>query len=114
MPKAGKKLTVYLDQNFISHMAKADIDNRVRKDFTDLFNVLHEGFLSEKLVVVSSWFHKIETSLLPEDESYIRERIENYRAWMGQINLKNLDDIYSAQLNRSLKDFKNKLCTDIN
>jgi hypothetical protein len=33
MPKRTKKLIVYLDQNFISEMAKADINAKVKQEW---------------------------------------------------------------------------------
>lgn len=65
MPKRTKKLLVYLDQNFISEMAKADFNDRVKQEWKGLYELLKEGFLDEKLVVPQSWFHDIETSLAP-------------------------------------------------
>jgi hypothetical protein len=62
MPKRTKKLLVYLDQNFISEMAKADVNDKVKQEWKDLFPLLKEGFLEEKLVVPQSWFHNVETS----------------------------------------------------
>jgi hypothetical protein len=32
MPKRTKKLLVYLDQNFISELAKADINDKVKQE----------------------------------------------------------------------------------
>ena len=65
MPKRTKKLLVYLDQNFISEMAKADVNVKVKQEWKDLFSLLKEGFLGEKLVVPQSWFHDVETSFAP-------------------------------------------------
>jgi len=48
MPKRTKKLLVYLDQNFISEMAKADINDKVKPEWKDLYRLLKEGFLDEK------------------------------------------------------------------
>jgi hypothetical protein len=41
MPKRTKKLLIYLDQNFISEMAKADVNDKVKQEWKDLF----QGFL---------------------------------------------------------------------
>jgi hypothetical protein len=65
MPKRTKKLLIYLDQNFISEIAKAGINNRVKPEWKQLFELLKEGFLDEKLVVPQSRFHSLETSLAP-------------------------------------------------
>lgn len=107
MGKLSEKLIVYLDQNFISEIAKSETNSKVRKEFNDLFKLLHKGFLEEKLVVPSSWFHEIETCLIPE----FKEKIKEIQAYMGQIRLEHKEDIYTFQLGRAVNDFleiKNK------
>ncbi len=74
MPKRTKKLLVYLDQNFIIEMAKADVNDKVKQEWKDLFPLLKEGFLEEKLVVPQSWFHDVETSFAP----VLKERIVRF------------------------------------
>jgi hypothetical protein len=39
MPKRTKKLLVYLDQNFISNMAKGRVNERVNPEFGDVFSL---------------------------------------------------------------------------
>jgi hypothetical protein len=51
-----RKLLVYLDQNFISEMAKP-AHGGVRPDFKELYAILHKGFWNEQLVVLRSRFH---------------------------------------------------------
>jgi len=63
MGKRTKKLVVYLDQNFLSDMSKADINENVRPEFKDIYELLHAGFVNEKLVVPGSVLHDIESSL---------------------------------------------------
>lgn len=107
MGKLSEKLVIYLDQNFISEIAKAEINSKVRKEFRELFELLHKGFLEEKLVVPSSWFQKIETCLAPE----LKERIGEVQAYMGQISMENKENIYTCQLGRAANGFlgiKNK------
>ncbi len=43
MGKCTQKLLVYLDQNLLSEMSKADIDERVRPEFKDIYELLHHG-----------------------------------------------------------------------
>jgi hypothetical protein len=62
MPSRPRKLLVYLDQNFISEMAKPG-HSGVRPDFRELYSVLHKGFWNEQLVVLRSRFHDLETRL---------------------------------------------------
>jgi hypothetical protein len=63
MPKLTKKLLVYLDQNFISEMAKAPINECVKPEFSEIYELLHKGFVEEKLVVPQSSMHDVETSM---------------------------------------------------
>lgn len=93
-PKRTKKLIVYLDQNFISEMAKADSNKRVKPEFKHIYELLHKGFLDEKLVVPSSWFHDVETSLAVE----LKERIVSYQNYLGQVRLDFPESVRRAQI----------------
>lgn len=83
MPKHAKKLIVYLDQNFISEMAKADTNPVVNPQFKRIHELLHQGFIDEKLTVARSFFHEIETSLSPT----LKECITKHQGYMGQLDL---------------------------
>ena len=63
MVSTPKSCLVYLDQNFLSDMAKADINEKVRPEFKEIYELLHQGFVDEKLVVPASLLHDIESSL---------------------------------------------------
>jgi len=102
MPKFTKKLVVYLDQNFISEMAKAATNPRVSPLFTSIYNLLHQGFLEEKTAVPSSWFHDIESSFAPD----LKGRINDLLAHMGQIDLQYPDTISRFQFHRAIKVFQ--------
>jgi hypothetical protein len=108
MPKRTKKLLVYLDQNFISEMAKADINDKVKPEWKELYRLLQEGFLDEKLVVPQSWFHNIETSLAP----VLKERIVSYQNYLGQVSLRNADYVRNFQTGRYLQRFLGKADED--
>jgi len=62
-PKRTQKLLVYLDQNFLSEMSKAETHEKVRTEFKEVYELLHRGFIEEKLVVPGSWLHDVESSL---------------------------------------------------
>ena len=83
MPKRSKKLIVYLDQNFISEMAKAGSNKCIKPEFYQIYELLHQGFLDEKLVVPASWFHDVETSLSIE----LKDKIISYQNYLGQVRL---------------------------
>jgi hypothetical protein len=39
MPKRTKKLVLYLDQNFISETAKGPINERVKREFSKIYEI---------------------------------------------------------------------------
>ena len=84
MGKRTKKLLVYLDQNFLSEMSKADINEKVRPEFKEIYELLHQGFTDEKLVVPSSLLHDIESSLA----THLKDRINTYQHYLGQVRLR--------------------------
>jgi hypothetical protein len=104
MPKRSKKLLVYLDQNFISEMAKADVNDKVKQEWKDLFSLLKEGFLEEKLVVPQSWFHDVETSFAP----VLKGRIVSYQNYLGQVDLHRAPHVRIHQMGRFLGRFLGK------
>jgi hypothetical protein len=108
MPKRTKKLLVYLDQNFISEVAKADINERIKPEWRQLYELLHEGFVTEKLVVPQSWFHDVETSLAPS----LKERIKRYQGYLGQVRLQNSEHVRRFQTARFLQRFLGRDDTD--
>lgn len=79
MGKRTQKLLVYLDQNFLSEMSKVDINDKVRPEFKEIYDLLHRGFLDEKLVVPGSWLHDIESSLA----THLKDRISTYQHYLG-------------------------------
>lgn len=93
MGKRTRKLLVYLDQNFLSDMSKADVDDRVRPEFREIYTLLHQGFVDEKLVVPSSLLHDIESSL----DTRLKDRIATYQHYLGQVRLFRPDEIRNRQ-----------------
>jgi hypothetical protein len=93
MGKRTKKLVVYLDQNFLSEVSKADINEKVRPEFKDIYEFLHQGFLDEKLVVPRSLLHDIESSLA----THLKDRINTYQHYLGQVRLYRPDEIRNTQ-----------------
>ncbi len=51
MGERTQKLLIYLDQNFLSEMSKADVNEKVRPEFSEIYELLHQGFIDEKIVV---------------------------------------------------------------
>jgi hypothetical protein len=104
MGKSTKKLLVYLDQNFLSEMSKADLNEKVRPEFSDIYELLHQGFLDEKLVVPSSLLHDIESSLA----THLKDRIKSYQHYLGQVRLRRPDEIREAQVQMAWGHFSGR------
>ena len=100
MTSRPRKLLVYLDQNFISEMAKPTHD-RVRPDFRELYSILHEGFWNEQLVVLRSRFHDVETSLA----GLLKDPIRRRRSTLGHVDTAREWDIRDSQIVASLHKF---------
>jgi hypothetical protein len=108
MGKRTQKLLVYLDQNFLSEMSKADVNEKVRPEFKEIYELLHQGFVDEKLVVPSSLLHDIESSLT----THLRERIVTYQHYLGQVRLYRPDEIWSTQVFAALDGFMGRTSED--
>jgi hypothetical protein len=93
MGKRSQKLLVYLDQNFLSEMSKADINEKVRPEFKEIYELLHQGFVDEKLVVPGSLLHDVESSLA----THLKDRIVTYQHYLGQVRLYRPDEIGNTQ-----------------
>ena len=104
MGKVFQKLIVYLDQNFLSNMAKVEDNDRVNPRYKKIYDLLHEGFVEEKLVVPRSFFHDLETSLAPD----LRDRIQRIQGALGQIDLRNRDQVKTSELERAAEEFNGK------
>jgi len=107
-PKRTRKLLVYLDQNFLSEMSKADINENVRPEFKEIYELLHEGFISEKLVVPQSRLHDVETSLA----SHLKDRIVSYQNYLGQVDLYRPEEIESKQIAATFEKFMGRPADD--
>src|ERR1017187_10260385 len=101
MGKRSQKLLVYLDQNFLSEMSKADINENVRPEFKEIYELLHQGFLDEKLVVPGSLLHDIESSLA----THLKDRIVTYQHYLGKVRLYRPDEIRNTQTFAALDRF---------
>lgn len=108
MPKKTRKLLVYLDQNFLSAMAKADGDQKINPAFTEIYRLLHQGFVDEKLVVPSSVLHDIESSLA----THLKDRIATYQGYLGQVHLRRPEEIWNRQIEAGLARFSGQAAQD--
>jgi hypothetical protein len=108
MPKRTRKLLVYLDQNFLSEMSKADTHEKVRPEFKDVYELLHQGCVDEKLVVPGSWLHDVESSLA----RHLKDRIVAYQHYLGQVRLYRPDEIRNAQTSAAFERFSGRAAPD--
>jgi hypothetical protein len=108
MPKRTKKLVVYLDQNFLSEMSKADTHENVRPEFKEVYELLHQGFVDEKLVVPGSWLHDVESSLA----THLKDRIVSYQHYLGQVRLYRPDEIRDTQTSAAFERFAGRAAAD--
>jgi hypothetical protein len=93
-----KKFLLYLDQNFVSEMAKLGANDKVRPDFQRLFDILHNGFRDEKLVALRSTIHEIETSL----SGHLRDPIRGRQSMLGHVDLEPPYTVKRRQIGRAL------------
>jgi hypothetical protein len=96
-----RKLLVYLDQNFVSEMAKLGMNSKVRPEFETLFNVLHGGFLEEKIVALRSRFHEVESSL----SGHLRATIRGCQSTLGHVRLRPPNHVKKKQMGRALRRY---------
>src|ERR1700683_4878240 len=99
MGKRTQKLLVYLDQNFLSEMSKPDLIEKVRPEFKEIYELLRQGFVDEKLVVPGSWLHDVESSLA----THLKDRIVSYQHYLGQVRLYRPDEIRNTQTSASFE-----------
>jgi len=101
MGKLTRKLVVYLDQNFLSEIAKSKKTPKVHPGFSVIYELLHRGFIDEKVVVPASWYHDVETSFAPSLKAGIRQ----HQGFLGQVELKFPETVRNSQTFRAAKQF---------
>lgn len=65
----------------------------MRPEFKEIYELLHQGFVDEKLVVPGSMLHDIESSLA----THLKDRIVTYQHYLGQVRLYRPDEIRNTQ-----------------
>lgn len=108
-PKRTRKLLVYLDQNLLSEMSKAGTHEEVRPEFQTVYELLHRGFIDEKLVVPASWLHDVESSLA----THLKDRIATYQNYLGQVRLYRPDEIRNRQTMAAFDRFTRHAAADL-
>lgn len=101
-----KKTIIYLDQNFISDIAKLSLEkkkDKVNPILKTLFKIIKEGVDEEKFLSPDSWVHAIETA--KESNPDLKEAIFKHQAYIGQVSLNPVWEIEDAQFTNALLDY---------
>jgi hypothetical protein len=102
------KLIIYLDQNFISDIAKlkSGINTNVKIGLNELFEIIKLGVNEEKFIVPDSWSIKTETAAVLEPK--LIKSIRTYLKYLGQVSLNHRQEIVDRQFTDALLDYINK------
>lgn len=104
----AKKLIIYLDQNFISDIAKlkTNINDKVKPRVGLLFTEIKEGVDEEKFVVPDSFIIKTETAAFVNKK--LIKATRNHQKYLGQTSLNTYWEIANVQFEDHLLNFFNK------
>lgn len=78
---------------FSATCRRPTFNEKVRPEFKEIYELLHRGFVDEKLVVPSSLLHDIASCLA----THLEDRIVSYRHYLGQVRLHRPDEIRNTQ-----------------
>lgn len=95
-----KKKIIYIDQSFISNLAKAEEKNLEK--YKILARLLKQGVSEEKIVCPSSWYHREESSLVNQK---FEKSIKNQLGYIGQVDFGIESEIERKQFISSAKQF---------
>ena len=105
MLRQGSKPIVYLDQNWLSEITKAHIDDKRSVDrayFLELANVLQKGVARDRFAVPMSEFHESEGSLSSE----LDESLQSVTNILGHgLTFNSYSDISHEQLKEAAMSF---------
>lgn len=100
------KTIVYLDQNFISDIAKLSLEDKkdlVKPILQNVFDIIKTGVDEEKFLAPDGWIHAIETAA--ESNPILKDAIYSYQGYLGQTSLNPPWEIKNAQFTDSLLDY---------
>lgn len=103
------KIVVYLDQNFISDIAKLSLEERkgrVNPLLAEIYTELKTGVDEEKFLSPDSWIHAIETAAIGDEN--LQKAIQGYQGYLGQVSLQSELHIKNHQFVQALLKFCNK------
>ncbi len=104
-----EKKIIYLDQNFISDIAKLTIDrkkDKISPTLKGVYTAMKLGVDEEKFLSPNSSIHALETAL----ESYedVRSEIQSHQGYLGQVKFRSLDEIRDSQFFAALVHYYGK------
>lgn len=100
------KTIIYLDQNFISDIAKLslkDKKDRVKPILQKVFSTIKAGVDEEKFLAPDGWIHAIETAA--ESNPALKDAIYSYQGYLGQTSLNPPWEIKNIQFVNALLDY---------
>jgi len=103
-----QKKVIYLDQNFISDIAKMSLEDKkdkVNPEFKKIFDIIKIGVKEERFLSPKSWIHEQETAA--EKNQKLREAIRSHQGFVGQVELKPSWEIKNAQFYNALLAYFN-------
>jgi hypothetical protein len=80
----------------------------VRPEFREIYELLHRGFVDEKLVVPGSVLHDIESSLA----THLKDGIVTYQHRLGQVRLRRPEKIWKNQTAAAFDRFTGRTSDD--
>jgi hypothetical protein len=102
------KVVIYLDQNFISDIAKLSLEERktrVNPLLGEIYTELKTGVDEEKFLSPDSWIHAIETAAIGDEK--LQKAIQGYQGYLGQVSLQLELHIKNHQFIEALLKFCN-------
>ncbi len=99
----AQKKVIYLDQNFISDIAKMSLDekkDKIKPELKKIFDIISAGVKEEKFLSPKSWIHEQETAA--EKNQQLREAIRSNQGFVGQVELKPSREIKNTQFYNAL------------
>ena len=100
------KTIIYLDQNFISDIAKLSLEdkkNLVKPILQKVFSVIKAGVDEEKFLAPDGWIHAIETAA--GNDPALKDAIYSYQGYLGQTSLNPPWEIKNSQFVNALLDY---------
>lgn len=101
--KNDNKKVIYLDQNFISAIAKVQLGQIKDKRFTAIYEMLTVLLEEGKIIVPESIFHTIESEWA--SEIIKAKALEILKSLSREISVKDWRDIFDLQMGRAVAGF---------